>query len=125
MLRQFATRFSQSIQRQSTQSQSTPPHTVSEDEAARLQSREQLYCLLCFVQDEITRTEQLFDFAEEDSLIDNMAYTLKSLQAQQQYLVQNIRRLDGIGVEAPASHAEEKDMTAHTGAVAKEGYVMG
>lgn len=86
------------------------------------ETRDQLYSLLCFVQREIARTEQLFGFAEEDALIDNLIYTLKSLRSQQQYLVQNIRRLDGIGEEAPSI---PQQATPDGQGLPREGFVMG
>lgn len=104
------------------------------------ENRNHLYGLLCQVQQEIERAEQLFSFAEDEALIDNTIYLLKSLRAQQQFLVQNIRKLDGIGADGKAvqntvtpgvdtavdgitEKTAEDSVTVKT--TAKEGFVMG
>ncbi|MEG1687771.1 MAG: hypothetical protein RR276_07800 [Angelakisella sp.] len=64
--------------------------------AQECETRAGLCALLREVQSEIARTERAFDLAEDEALIDSTVYRLKSLAAQQQFLVQNIRRLEGV-----------------------------
>lgn len=100
---------------------------VSEEELAQIHSRKQLYGLLCWVTKEIERNEGLFDIAVEESLVDNIIYTLKSLRAQQQFLVQNLRRLEGVGettAAAPKPVVEDEAVQNQT-LTAREGYALG
>ena len=90
-----------------------------------IDNREHLYGLLCFVQREIARYEQIFNLAEEEALIDNSIYMLKSLRAQQQFLVQNLRRLEGVDNAASVEGEPVPAVLEANEQVVKEGYAMG